>query len=314
MNIYMVLFFIICLLIIGSIIEDIIIFRVTEKIIPPDTMMSAPKGNTYLFSKGNGESTVVFLPGIQVTSPYCDFYELQEEVSKFSKTAIYESYGYGFSDDSSKYTSLDEYINDLRFFLRKCDHNPPYIFVAHSTSSLQILHFSKLYPNEVAGILLEDPINPKYINKFKIPSKILLRTITFLKFTGIIRLLLLFPSIKKNVIGSGINDLSKLSKTLFLKNILNENILQEIYHIKNNCSLLLKEEIDLKKIPIRIITSSNQKYFSSKNDWLNSQEDILTWSKDSSQIIVKKTNLPIHKYDVELFIKVIKEIENIFQL
>lgn len=308
MNIYLTLFFILCLLILGSIFEDIFTFKEIKKIIPPNTMMSTKKGNIFLISKGNNSPTVVFLPSVQTTSPYCDFYKLQEEVSKFTQTAIYESYGYGFSEESSIYTSLDEYVENLRFFLKKCNHKPPYIFVSYSTSSLQTLHYSKLYPNEVLGIIFEDAVNPNYINNLKIPSKILLRTITFFKFTGIIRLILLIPSIKKHFINSNIEKIAKLNKTLFLKNLLNENILKEIYNLKSNSSLCLKDGIDLNRIPIRIITSSNQKYFSSKENCLNSQEAMLTWSKNSSQIIVKNSKTPIHCYDTEIFIKMIKEL------
>lgn len=309
MNIYIILLVIVCLLIVGSVLEDIFTFKEIKKISPPDTMMTSPKGNTFLYSKGNSNTTVIFLPSVSLTSPYCDFYNLQKEVAKFTKTALYESYGYGFSDDSKNYTSLDEYIDNLRYFLKRCGHTPPYIFVCHSTSSLQVLHYYKLYPKEVIGIIFEDAINPAYTNFLKIPPKIFLRIITFCKYTGIIRLLLMIPIINRKVLME-FNDkkMNKINKTLFIKNILNENILQEIYNIKNNSTLILKEKIDLEKIPIRIITSLNKNFFLNEKVWLESQEDMLTWSNNSSQIVVKNHKNFVHRYDKDIFIKTIKEL------
>ena len=184
---YILLVFVI-LLIIGLICEELLSFLENKNLKAPGDMIKLNTGNTHIFSKGNGNNTVVFTSGHGVTSPYCDYYKLQENVSKFSKTALFERYGYGFSDNVEYDANIDAIVENLRQSLKASGHTPPYVIVAHSMAGLEALRFAQLYPNEVKGIVMIDALNPWFIEHKKKTSIISIRLLQILKYTGILKI------------------------------------------------------------------------------------------------------------------------------
>jgi pimeloyl-ACP methyl ester carboxylesterase len=302
---------IVCLLTIGLILEEIILFSQNKKLVYPGQLVKTSNGTIHVFSKGEGATTVVFASSLGVTSPYCDFYNLQEKISKFSNTALYERYGYGFSPDLSTYISLDSLVKDIRFSLKESGHTPPYIFLCHSMASVEIIRYAQLYPYEVQGIVMEDGVNPVLKDKLKLPSIVYLRIATFFKYTGVYRLAILISKIKKKIIGNtSSKELILLKKQLAAKNFYSEFMIKEIRSFSSNCSLVLKDRIDFKNIPLYIITAGDRKSFSKEFNkaWLQSQEEMLSWSNNSSQVVVKNSDHFIHYYDENIIIDAISEL------
>jgi pimeloyl-ACP methyl ester carboxylesterase len=64
--------------------------------------------------------------------------------------------------------TLSEIARELHTLLQNAGEKPPYIFAAHSFGKSIVLVYSKLYPNEVAGMVLADG-GP---NKLKLPTSI----------------------------------------------------------------------------------------------------------------------------------------------
>jgi len=65
--------------------------------------------------------------------------------------------------------TLSQLANELHALLGNAGEKPPYILVSHSFGKGSVLVFNKLYPNEVAGMVLVEG-GP---NKLKIPASIL---------------------------------------------------------------------------------------------------------------------------------------------
>ena len=72
-----ILLSLVILLIIGLICEESLSFIEDKNLKAPGDIIKLNTGNTHIFSKGNGNNTVVFTSGYGVTSPYCDYYKLQ---------------------------------------------------------------------------------------------------------------------------------------------------------------------------------------------------------------------------------------------
>ena len=211
---YILLVFVI-LLIIGLICEELLSFLENKNLKAPGDMIKLNTGNTHIFSKGNGNNTVVFTSGHGVTSPYCDYYKLQENVSKFSKTALFERYGYGFSDNVEYDANIDAIVENLRQSLKASGHTPPYVIVAHSMAGLEALRFAQLYPNEVKGIVMIDALNPWFIEHKKKTSIISIRLLQILKYTGILRLLTLTPYFKNKLqINNMADEVNRIKKEI----------------------------------------------------------------------------------------------------
>lgn len=298
-------------LILGLIFEEVSSFKEEIKISPPGTLVETDNGEVHVYSKGEGEYTVVFSSDIGVSSPFCDYYTLQEKVSQFSKTALYERYGYGFSSNIVFNGNLDELVEDIRLSLRKAGHTPPYILVPHSMSSIESLHFAQKYPNEIKGIIMNDGTNPWFSQHKKNIGTPYLRLIQFLKYTGVLRLITLIPYFKNKInIANLPNDIQSLNLKLFLKNVCNENMFLESKNISQTCSTVLDEENSIGNIPLIILTAENHPSFTQveKDAWYNTQKDLLSWSSNSKQIIVNGTDNFIHHSHGGIISIAIKEI------
>ena len=113
--------------------------------------------NEYIHSvkMGSGDYTIVFLPGLGTASPYYDFYKLATEVSKNNQVIIMEPFGYGFSDNTLKKRSLDNYEYELSKVLEHYNVDNNIILLGHSYSGLSNLNYS-IKHDEVKGLVCLD--------------------------------------------------------------------------------------------------------------------------------------------------------------
>jgi pimeloyl-ACP methyl ester carboxylesterase len=83
---------------------------------------------------------------------------IQEEVSGFARTISYDRAGLGWSDAPRTERTPVNVAAELQQMLERAGVRPPFILVGHSFGGLVMRRFALLYPGEVAGILLVDPM------------------------------------------------------------------------------------------------------------------------------------------------------------
>lgn len=287
------LIFIISILIIGLFVEDFFTYKDEDKLKPTGSLTEVNNCKLHLFSKGDGNKTIVFLSGLGVPSPYCDFYNLIDKSSSFSKAIIVERAGYGFSNSSTEKKNFKSSVENLKEALIKSGHKPPYVLAPHSYGALEAIYFSQLYPNDVSSIVFIDGTSPWFTEYNPIKNTIPLRLLQFLKYTGVIRILSHIPQIAcKITIPNTCEEVNKLNTQLLIKNLWNENMIQEVSSLKEISTAILDNSQNLGDIPIFILTSENQDTFTEKQKeaWFNTQRELSSWSTNSNQVIVKGAN------------------------
>jgi pimeloyl-ACP methyl ester carboxylesterase len=110
----------------------------------------------YLLEKGSGNPTVLFEAGIGATN--LNWFHIQEAVSRFTGTASYDRSGLGWSSPCRTSRTPGNIAAELHDLLRCAGIKPPYILVGHSFGGLAMRCFALLYPEDVAGVLLVDPM------------------------------------------------------------------------------------------------------------------------------------------------------------
>jgi pimeloyl-ACP methyl ester carboxylesterase len=110
----------------------------------------------YLLEKGTGEATVLFESGIAATN--LNWCHIQEKVSHFANTASYDRSGLGWSSPCRTARTPGNIAVELHELLSEARINPPYILVGHSFGGLVMRKFALLYPDQVTGIILVDPM------------------------------------------------------------------------------------------------------------------------------------------------------------
>jgi len=66
-----------------------------------------------VFIQGEGEETVVLLPGYGTAAPALDFKILVDELSPFYKVVVIEPFGYGLSDLTEKERSTENIVSEI---------------------------------------------------------------------------------------------------------------------------------------------------------------------------------------------------------
>ena len=119
----------------------------------------------YGFLSGEGEPTVILDAGLGDHSQV--WQNIQPEVARFTKVLSYDRGGMGQSNRSPIPRTCKNMVEDLRQLLHAADLRPPYILVAHSWSGINARWYAKQYPDELAGMVLIDPVHEDKYERFE---------------------------------------------------------------------------------------------------------------------------------------------------
>ena len=148
------------LLIIGFAYEKIGEIRDARKFPVPGTMFDVDGQKLHLFCKGEGNPTVVLVPG--ASSPSFQWFGVQGSVAEFTRACTYDRPGYGWSAPSPSPLSMSQHVKELHALLVEARIREPYVLVGHSYGGALVRLFARDYPSEVAGMVLVDSVEARF--------------------------------------------------------------------------------------------------------------------------------------------------------
>ncbi len=133
-----------------------------KKAQPNGQLVSVFDGTMHISSMGQGEETIVLLPGMGIGLPSADFGPLMRELSKKYTVVCIEYFGMGFSSQTQRERSSANYVEEIRSALKTAGFTAPYVLMGHSISSLYSEYYAAVYPNEVKAIISLDGTSSAY--------------------------------------------------------------------------------------------------------------------------------------------------------
>jgi len=207
--------------------------------------------NVHLHTTGSGGPTVVLDAGMGCN--VLGWSLVQPEITKFTRVVSFDRPGNGWSDESPLERTSQNIVTELHVALHKAGIQGPYILVGHSFGGLNACLFARLYPNEVAGVILVDSSHENQMEKIPMPQ--MNHTMMMLASRlGVVRLFTHLPVYKKGVavFPEQIQNplLAQLRTTKFMRTVLRESS-----QFKTSCDQLKAAGGHLGDKPLTVISA-----------------------------------------------------------
>jgi pimeloyl-ACP methyl ester carboxylesterase len=112
----------------------------------------------WLTCQGEGSPTVILESGSPFMTSY-DWPSVQAPVAKFTHVCAYDRANVGQSDPAPTPRTVQQMADDLHALLTAAGIPGPYVLVATSFGPLVTRMYASTYPEDVAGIVLIDPLD-----------------------------------------------------------------------------------------------------------------------------------------------------------
>ena len=144
----------------------------------------------HVYTKGEGEKTIVLLPGLGTAAPVLDFEPLIDELANDFHVVVIEPFGYGWSDLTKKERTVENIVEEVKMALQTAQIEGPYILMPHSLAGVYSMYYANEYPEEVEAIIGIDPTLPQALEYFHEEAPTMPSYFSLLATTGIARLAL----------------------------------------------------------------------------------------------------------------------------
>ncbi|MFJ7640098.1 alpha/beta fold hydrolase [Peribacillus sp. NPDC097225] len=191
----------------------------------------------HVYTKGEGEHTIVLLSGLGTAAPVLDYEPLIDEMAKDNKIVVVEPFGYGWSELTDKERTVENIVEEIRTALKKSKIEGPYILMPHSLSGIYSMYYAHEYPNEIKAIIGVDFTLPKALEYFEEPAPSMPAYLKYVAPTGLARIASYVSA--ENVLpiaDEGIYSEENLdmTKTITAWKVYNRNIVDEANAIEEN--------------------------------------------------------------------------------
>jgi pimeloyl-ACP methyl ester carboxylesterase len=274
--------------------------------VPPvtGTLVDVGERRLNIFCSGEGSPTVIFESGRGGTG--IEWTRIQREIAMLTRACWYDRAGYGWSDPAPLLHPASAVADDLHKLVQGFGVAPPYVLVGASFGGIDVRVYGKMFPRDVAGMVLVDsthvderqPITPPGGGYLPYFPRLLPAVAQILKHTGALRLLVNLP------------------RTPFEPRTFAEAIKELDYE-----SLLEARSVrSLGDIPLIVLTATEhstsapeslfevRRRRTAEAAWVEAQKQLAGLSTRGRQIVLPDTKHGIQYYRPDVVIQAIKDV------
>ncbi|HEV8074223.1 MAG TPA: alpha/beta hydrolase [Candidatus Acidoferrum sp.] len=125
---------------------------------PPGRFVDLGSHRLHLLEAGRGSPTILLEAGLMST--VLSWSDLHRALAGSFRVISYDRAGLGWSELGPMPRTADRIVDELHSLLERAAISPPYVLVGHSFGGLTMPLFAARFPDEVAGMVLVDPVAP----------------------------------------------------------------------------------------------------------------------------------------------------------
>ncbi len=243
----------------------------------PGELVEVDGHNMNVYTKGEGEHTLVFLSGSGTAAPVLDFKSLYSLLEDDYRIAVVEKFGYGAADVVDEERPFDTILEQDRKALEKQGVNAPYILCPHSMSGIEAILWAQKYPDEVEAIVGLDMALPRHYDELDLEgAEKMEKLASVASKLGLTRLFYTDSSLPAAL---DEND-KKLYKAIAAKIAVNCDIIYESNAIPDACAEI--DSMPIPDVPTLLFVSDGSEV--DVPSWISAQKDYAEKISDAEVI------------------------------
>ncbi|MDO4261972.1 MAG: alpha/beta hydrolase [Eubacteriales bacterium] len=123
------------------------------------TLVEVDGGRMNVLVVGEGDTSIVWMPGFSDIAPGLSYTKILEELSPRYKVYVAEPFGYGLSDVTDKPRTMENITSEIHEAVRKLGADN-YVLVAHSLSGIYAMEYVNDYRDEIIAYVGLDTSTP----------------------------------------------------------------------------------------------------------------------------------------------------------
>ncbi len=269
---------------------------------PPGKLITVGDGRMHIYGKGKGSPTILFTCGNGMAFTLGNFYPAFIRLAEETRVLVYDRFGYGWSESTSRPRTIKQINADLRELLDKAGESGPFILVGHSLGGAEAVQFAQRYPELVAGVVTLDGTTPAFYKDRKpllVENTVASTVARFMSVTGALRALTRLKLL--STAGASLpKEIADLTDMMTYDKVYSREAVEEVKALVNHD----EEQGTLSSIPLLILTAENLEMQKKQPEvyqyFANSQTELLSLSSESRQKIIQDADhyFPIKKPDV----------------
>ena len=134
-------------------------WRDARKFHQPGTLVRLPERTVHVHRLGHGSPDIVLESGIAASS--LNWSVLQPQLAAFTTTYSYDRAGLGWSTPTKRHCSVLRMAQELHQWIEAVHVSRPCVLAGHSYAAYILRVYAQRFPDEVAGLILIDPLTPE---------------------------------------------------------------------------------------------------------------------------------------------------------
>lgn len=203
----------------------------------PGKMVEVYGNKMHVYCKGEGNHTIVLLPGLGTTAPTIDFKPLMDQLAKSNKVVVVEPFGYGYSEKTKRPRTIGNITKEIHEALNRAGITEPIVLMPHSVSGMYAINYVNVYPEQVEAIVGIDCTLPRMCEYFGESAPTVSKAMSLIPTLGIARLAVAVTP--DNYLPEDVHHVyskkdKKIMKAMVAWNGYNGNVVDEMRRSKSN--------------------------------------------------------------------------------